>query len=116
MLQDLLLRSGPPLVFPEATMYATTGLPGVEMDKRIYFASSVFWRGSVGRWRDSDYSLNSPSLGPYEENFRLYLLGRTAFPTSAVMLINVSSRQTPTINVFTFPHGCRVGTCHLFYV
>jgi len=113
-LREVLVRSGQPCIFPEATMYATRGVAGVETGKLVYFAASVFWRSSVGRWKHRDHRINIADLGPFQEDFRLYLLGKRHFPSAAVMLINISSREQPTFNAFTFPYGCRVGTYHQF--
>jgi hypothetical protein len=41
-------------------------------------------------------------------------LGELPFPRRAVMLVNVSSRETPMLNMFTPPVGKRVGPCHMF--
>jgi len=112
-LQTALVQSGPPIVLPKARVYRTQNVSGIEIDKLVYFASSMFWRASAHLWKDGEGVLDTPSLGPYEEDFRRYLLGLSAFPAAAVMLVNVSSRQKPLINMITPPHGCRVGQFHI---
>ncbi len=55
-----------------------------------YFAASVFWRGSAGRWRIKGRTLTLAKLGPYEEEFRQYLLGMNGFPQHASLVMQVS--------------------------
>jgi hypothetical protein len=54
----------------------------------VYFAASVIWRAAARTWTFLDYR-DSLSLGPYFEDFRIYLLGERGFPDRAAVCLNV---------------------------
>ena len=58
------------------------------MDAMVYFAASMVWRAAARTW-DSHNHRDQLNLGPYKEDFRLYLLGENAFPPSASVWVNV---------------------------
>jgi len=58
-----------------------------------YFAASVFWRASARSWHYQGRTILPISLGPYENEFREYLLGKSAYPEHAELFIHVSSDQ-----------------------
>jgi hypothetical protein len=115
-LQTAFLKMGQPVHFPQSvTLYKTAGSALLQTDKLVYFAVSVFWRSSVFRWRTPQgLFVNRSELGPYEDRFRRYLLGQTTFPEIAVLLVNVSSRPKPMMNMFTLPVGKRIDKHHMF--
>jgi len=61
-LQTALVQSGPPIVLPKARVYRTQNVSGIEIDKLVYFASSMFWRASAHLWKDGEGVLDTPSL------------------------------------------------------
>lgn len=64
---------------------------GADLDKYIYFAASVFWRGSVTTWQTMDGKTKRNPLGAkYEEEFRRFLLGKSKFPPNAALWMIVS--------------------------
>ena len=67
-------------------VYAGAQIPEVNMDALVYFAASVVWRGAARGRRFAPRS--QLSLGPYNEDFRLYLLGLRDFPASAAVWVN----------------------------
>lgn len=83
-----------------------------------YFAASVFWRGAVYRWpigRDFSQLLQ---FGPFEEPLRLYLLGRSTFPSSAALIVCVSNRANPPLAssypmTYADAHGSRFHRFHI---
>jgi hypothetical protein len=116
-LQELLQTSGKlERMSDSVTMCPTVALTDVKTKQLVYFAASIFWRGSVCQWRDkTGHFVNRPELGRlYQEEFRRYLLGTGEFPDRAVMLVNVSSRPKPLTNMFTLPVGKRRGEHHIF--
>jgi hypothetical protein len=81
-LQDALIRSQPSYVDPSAAFAAFAGdsTPGVDPEQLAYFAASVFWRAAVHTWTvDKEHRLKL-TLGPYEEELRLFLLDQSEFP------------------------------------
>ena len=59
----------------------------IARDALAYFAASMFWRGAVYPWTPKrTYPVR---LGPYEEDFRRYLLGQSDFPINAALTVTV---------------------------
>jgi hypothetical protein len=54
------------------------------------------------------------ALGPYEEQFREYLLGEAPFPPSAALWVWVARHETPS-RAATPPDSHRVGQCHIHF-
>lgn len=75
-------------------VYRTATLPEVNHEQIGYFAASVFWRGSVHPWR-LDGTPATP-LGPYGEQFRLFLMGQASFPPKAFLIACV--RETTQVS------------------
>lgn len=93
-LRDLLFQStrvgfvGQP---PRAGIYAGKQIPGVRHPEIIYFAASVFWRGSAFDWsRISDVPQLALPLGLGPE-LREFLLGKAPFPPSVVLTVEVAA-------------------------
>src|SRR5262245_55459910 len=71
------------------SFYSAVEAPEIDVEKITYFVSSIMWRGSAHSWKSGKDKLNTPNLGPYEEELRRYLLGETGFPEHAVIWISV---------------------------
>lgn len=89
---------------------AETGAPvhkGIEMQKLVCFAVSVFWKASARPWRAVDHTTQL-EFGPYLDRFRNFLLGQEPFPDRAAMIINVSGNPVPHIGAIslTVAVGC----------
>lgn len=69
-----------------------------------YFAASVFWRGSAQLWRAGRNVIETSRLGPYEDQFRQYLLGNSGFPDCARLVLHVTSNPQ---NVVMVPSATR---------
>ena len=86
-LRNALLAATPIPSNPPHEAFAAASIPAVDVDQLTYFAASIFWRGCLRGWRgvagDTPVRLD---LGSYEEGLRLFLLGRRAFPTDAVLV------------------------------
>ena len=94
-LRDLLLRSRPVgAMSPDvATAFWYHGQRLAKMRHReiTYFAASVFWRGCAYDWSLVDSSLSRLRFAPaLEVEFREFLLGRSAFPSSAILQVEVA--------------------------
>lgn len=68
--------------------YAGASIPGLRMDQPVYFAMSVFWRGSVHSWKDRAGNEHGIDLGSYEEPIRQFLLGNP-FPEDVALTISI---------------------------
>jgi len=61
----------------------------IDIEKMTYFVSSIMWRGSAHQWHSGNHRVQSPNLGPYEDDLRRYLLGETGFPENMALWISV---------------------------
>ncbi|HEY3130574.1 MAG TPA: hypothetical protein VGL91_14030 [Acidobacteriota bacterium] len=87
------------------TIYEGARIAGIDMEKLIYFAASIFWRAGAHQWgpvgREDSVKLE---LGPYEEELRLFLMSSGHFPANMVLIVTVSSSTEAGRNQFlTFP-------------
>jgi hypothetical protein len=90
-------------------VYSASSLPR-EMDKLIYFCSSVFWRASIRDWQVLRKRYEAIELGPYQEQFRKYLLGKATFPENASVTVVLSKLRKPVV-AFNFPTSVRIDSC-----
>lgn len=86
-LRDMLIKATP-VSSTRGAPYLADSVPGLIMSQLVYFAASVFWRGSIHDWKLGKSDLLPIQLGPYEQEFRAYLLG-LPFPIKAALIINV---------------------------
>jgi hypothetical protein len=86
-----ILKSSSPLGRARSQVFAGAELKDVDMDRLCYFGASVFWRAAVHRWQGEERI----DLGPYQEEFRRYLIGTADFPTNAVLVVDVSDAEKP---------------------
>ncbi|MFZ1007776.1 MAG: hypothetical protein WAN65_13120 [Candidatus Sulfotelmatobacter sp.] len=90
-LADALVPATPKLASPdrETKVYHAAEIPRINVSKLSYFAASIFWRGSIYPWNE-DGSV-PVELGPFQERFRLFLLGEEEFPADSVLWVAVRS-------------------------
>jgi len=89
-LRSLLENEVPAISAQHSQWFSGTHLKNINVNAYRYFAASVFWRGSVGRWGQRKPLGCEHSLGPkYEEAFRRYLLGEAPRPKQALFLVFV---------------------------
>ena len=102
-----MLKAGQASVLDGATpiLYEADKFPAINVDALVYFATSVFWRGSIHGWND-DGSV-PVNLHGYADQFRRYLLGERRFPKHAV-LQGMIRPPGPVARVTYGPVGCRV--------
>lgn len=107
------LKNAKPLANIEGgDAFSGRGTPGVEIEKLVYFAASVFWRAAVHDWGFEERLLFGSR---YEEELRRYLMGRAAFPVNAALVVHVSDTPTP-LAIATFPVGGKVdGAYHRYH-
>lgn len=92
-------------------LYYASKIPEINISALAYFAASIFWRGSIHPWND-DGSI-PVSLGPFQEQFRQYLMGLQAFPKDSSLWVVV--REGTEIDRLTYaPIGKREGNFHVY--
>lgn len=95
----------------ETKIFYASEIPGIDIKALTYFASSVFWRGSIHPW-NMDKTI-PVMLGPYEEHFRQYLLGNQGYPENCYLIVAV--RQGTNESRITYPPlGKRDGCIHYY--
>lgn len=100
-------------------LYDAQSLLRDKIEQYVYFAASVFWRSSAHNWSMGRDPVKSIRLGEeYQEQFRQYLLGASAFPRNARIAMFVSSEYDQTSLAIVFPDTFRLDRAHRhkFYV
>ena len=112
-LADALAARRPDLSSPTTTtrVYYAAEVPAIDVAALSYFAASIFWRGSIHPWnKDGSYPVN---LGPFQESFRMYLIGQADFPKDSSLWVIV--REGGKIDRMTYaPIGKREGKVHVY--
>lgn len=86
-----LLRSASVLCdLGEDKLFEVTALLGEKTEQYLYFGASVFWRAAARSWAFRGTTVAPIRLGTYQEELRLYLLGKAGFPTNGRLFVNVS--------------------------
>jgi len=81
-LQDALEKETPFYTEPGLNLYAGVSISAFDMDKLVYFAASIFWRGAVHGWEDGRGDRTPKlDLGNHAEPLRKFLLGQGPFPS-----------------------------------
>lgn len=98
--------------------YAGTHVKQLDVEKIVYFALSVFWRGAVHVWKSSLHS-EAPEvhLCAYEEPIRQFLLGASPLSDDVALTIYVCPNGK-VLNAMLFPWEAHVPECsrYVFYV
>lgn len=111
-LQEAISATNPIQANDTFAVYSAAAVPTINMDALVYFALSIFWRGSAHTWRNTSGRMEGIELGPFEESIRRFLLGGK-FPENVVVLVSV----WPTRDVFPAAYTPRRGRapgCHCF--
>lgn len=67
-------------------MYNAAEIPGIDCQKLIYFAVSVFWRAGAHEWPwQGEYVYSE--FGSYLEPMRLFLLDEESFPAGMALSV-----------------------------
>jgi hypothetical protein len=111
-IRDLLQNARPLSNNNDIHVYETAKLADFDADALIYFAISVIWRAAVHQWRIEGH-LYSIDLGPYEEPFREFLLGKTSFPDRVVLSVRVAARPD-ALDVAYVPHVGKRDGVHFY--
>jgi len=108
------LRAGPASVWEaghETMLYEADRFPDIDAAALVYFATSVFWRGSIHDWNGNGRP--PVNLHGYADQFRRYLLGEKGFPESA-SLVALVRPSTVVDKVIYAPHGGSRGSRSLY--
>lgn len=92
-LRHLLLQTIPDGSISRGQVYFANMLPKLQHNKLVYFAASVFWRGSVLDWKLVDKNVDQICLpDTLGEQLRTFLLGLSAFPVNRALTIEVAMK------------------------
>ena len=97
----------PNIPLEHARIVLAKDVRGIDMDKLVYFAASIFWRAAAHRWRQIDRHIQI-EIGPYQEHLRRFLLGREIFPENAALVISVADDASPHMSA-VYPYSGRAG-------
>lgn len=91
-LQEILKKTTPDEQSEHTKLFCASKISEINVAAITYFAASIFWRASVHNW-DTGATADSLKglLGPYEEQFRRYLMGLDTFPEHAAVWVAVPS-------------------------
>jgi hypothetical protein len=104
-LHAILDAASPSIVSGSIKVYSADKFPEIDIRALTYFGASMFWRDSVHHWKSKNYTSEQIQLGPYEEQFRTYLLGESDFPEHCVLWISVPENITPLTALSLTPYG-----------
>lgn len=92
-------------------IYYASNIPEINVTALAYFAASIFWRGSIYPWNTDD---SIPvGLGPFQEQFREYLMGLRMFPQDCALYVIVREGKKADRLTYT-PTGGRQNIFHFY--
>ncbi|MFB3813496.1 MAG: hypothetical protein ACE14L_05235 [Terriglobales bacterium] len=98
--------------------YDASQIPGVDIEKIVYFSASVIWRASLRQWRIQKQTYEPIQIhAKHREELRQYLLGTASFPQNAASVVHVSTSDVPPLTA-GFPdslHDVNIDM-HRFYI
>jgi hypothetical protein len=107
-LLDTLERSHTPWTTGDIRVYEARRVPGVDVDKIVYFAASVFWRGAAHAWNDA--LEKAPGGGPVNIDFgahleplRRFLMDDGPFPDDMYLSTWVEDKRDANDNMHLVP-------------
>jgi hypothetical protein len=87
-LLEALKKANPVTREPGRVRLSTVGVRDVEIEKLLYFAASVFWRGAVHEWPDFEgCPVPTLDLGDHRDRLKLYLRGEQPFPSDLYITV-----------------------------
>ena len=108
-LLDMLNAIPPTMKMPKWSTYSASQTPEIDRAKIAYFALSVFWRASVHTWeQESGEKVRIDLGGKYNEEIRRYLLGETAIPARASLLVAACTDEVSQKTFFTPEENSKV--------
>jgi hypothetical protein len=87
-LLESLTKASPVTSEPGRVRVAAHGVKDVEVEKLLYYAASIFWRGSVYKWSAIEgFEIPELHLGKHENGLKLYLRGEQPFPSDLCLTV-----------------------------
>ncbi len=112
-----MLRKTPPVLQSEAAaVYIISPTDDATVEEIGHFGAGLFWKSSVHAWNDGTGPSPPIPLGPYQEQFRRFLLGEVPFPTDAALVIGVSDESNRLSRSFGTPGTMKKETNHVHWV
>lgn len=115
---DALNAEAPILDDGGTKLYAGANVKLLDMEKIVYFAMSIFWRGAVHVWESSVHG-QAPDvhLCGYEEPIRQFLLGASPLSEDVSLTVYVCPKGS-VLNAMLVPWDAHLPECsrYLFYV
>lgn len=103
-LRDLLQRATPVSSNKETSVFDARSINGVDVDRLLYFAASIFWRAGIADWATKFADAPKIDLMPeIMAKFANYLLGKGAFPSETslnVWVVSDAQAQRAMISPF----------------
>jgi hypothetical protein len=98
-LQEALEKASPYAMTSWSRLYHAARIPAINIGNLAYFGASVFWRASVHNFRTGKHKGTTKGLlGPYEAEFREYLLGKREFPENSALWVAVTESDDTAIS------------------
>ncbi|MFZ0912495.1 MAG: hypothetical protein WBQ76_11820 [Candidatus Korobacteraceae bacterium] len=95
-LRDLLQRATPVDSNVATSVFDARSLSGVDVDRLLYFAASIFWRAGIANWTTKFADAPKIDLKPeIMAKFADYLLGNGPFPGETSLIVSVASNAQP---------------------
>ena len=101
--RDKLIKA-PISQFKEGLQFYTNDMAGkfIDFDAYLYFALSVFWRGTVTEWNPQTRHYFGAIIPRYRKQIRKYLLGIASHPSDLFLWVEVDLSTNPAA-VLAFP-------------
>jgi len=107
-LRSAALATTPAMIRGDVGLIAGRTTPAFDIDKLIYFAASIFWRGAAHEWPQAMGLEISPiSLGAHLEPLRAYLNDEASFPADLYITVMLHPYETVQPG-FILPHASSV--------
>jgi hypothetical protein len=93
------------------------GARAFDLDQLVYFATSIFWRGTIHDWRTKT-GLVAPrvNLGVLEEPIRKFLLGESGLPDDKNMVLTIDVWPYKKIHQVAYPPcAAHLQECHRYW-
>ena len=95
-LRDSLQRTTPIESNGATSVFDARSITGIEVDRLLYFAASIFWRAGIAHWTTKFADAPKIDLRPeIMTKFAHYLLGNGAFPGETSLNVCVASDAQP---------------------
>jgi len=95
-LRDLLQGATPVNTNGATSVFNARSLTGVDVDRLLYFAASIFWRAGIANWATKFADAPKIDLRPeIMAKFADYLLGKGVFPGETSLNVCVASDAQP---------------------